>query len=673
MPLPPLQTRLSALARLGPRPQSVALLAAIDAASTAEADVFLADLLDLAARRRCRPRRRRHLLAQLARRLPLLSPQAQRTLALAAGRDLLALADADPAAGAALAAALKHDHPVRSVADDLDLTDQLACRAAAALVVALATDPNAPAADAARAALLPLADTLSPAHPAQPDLDAAVTRAAREYPDHRDDRPLLAALTLAHRPAHNLRRWLDAETQPGHLALRRLVKSTEHDRFDRAAAHWLLRKSLAGVVLDRLANEQGLPAHPNIAADWPLLLHPARVRHLRRAGRADAILGAANQPTHAHDGTPTRTEPHRLGIVQWAARLPHADKARSPVLAESLTDPAPTVRHAAARALAAQSPGPARDAALADFAFDQHPLPAAVAARSLVAASGLNRRAALAPTLERLAESPHHAVRALAAAARPDADPLAPPPPERAAWLCPVAARRRLAASPDTFLAELDAAIAARDRRRALAALRLVARLDLADRSARHLEPLLAADDPYLAAAAVLTLGRAGLLRPQHDDASHDAQAAIRRSATAALLDHDDPRVRAAAVEALGAHRSTAAGLDALLDDLTPRVRANAAAACVLLEAKPDGPHGALGIVALDAMLADPRPEHRRSALWAVERTNRLGLLRPVVALAKHDHDERIRRRALRCARRLRAGELARRAAAETAHQRPAA
>jgi hypothetical protein len=630
MTLPPLHTRLHDLHRLSPSVQSAALLTTIDASTPAEAEAFAAELLELAARRRCRPRRRRRLLTQLCIRWPALSPRARLAVTLAAGRDLIAVVRDDPPAAASIAASVVDDGPVRDAARDLAIAGVLIRTIAASLLTALSDDPRAEPAARARACLPAMAATLAGDHPALVDLDRAITRAARDYPEHRDDAPLAAALLRATRPTRALNRWLDAETQPGHLALRRLVKDADDERFHADGVAWMSRHALAGVVLDRIGRDGGAAKLPTIAAAWPLLLHPRRARRLERAGKPRGLIGDLH---HAN----TASEEHRFNVLRWLASTRMPSRLRVPMLAGRFTDPASRVRHTAVRSLAAQPPGVAVDTALIDFAFDRDERIAAVASRRLTEATGLHRRTAMAPSLEQLTRSPHRRVRMVAARPAAAAHPIPTLQGDAGRWLCPATARRMLAASPDTFIDHLDAAMSTGDPRMRAAALQLVSRFGLTRRLNDRLVALLATPDPLVAAAAVATLRKGSCT----DAAPH----------LIPMLDHVDARVRASALEALAALDRDAVAFERFLDDDAPRLRANAARACLLIEPKHSGPRNALALLALDAMLTDERASHRRSALWAATRTRETRLLEAVDRIARDDTEPVLRRRALRCAR----------------------
>jgi HEAT repeat protein len=154
-------------------------------------------------------------------------------------------------------------------------------------------------------------------------------------------------------------------------------------------------------------------------------------------------------------------------------------------------------------------------------------------------------------------------------------------------------------------------------------------------------------------------LGLGELLRPALMQACGDPNAKLRSKAIAVLgaldsvspevvlervLNDADPRVRANAIEVLEA-RQGPQFLPMLAEraraaTANNRERANAIKALHHMKVK-------TAHVALAAMLHDPRPEHRVSALWALRSIGWWQLLSDVGRLAKEDGNLRVRRYAL--------------------------
>ena len=109
------------------------------------------------------------------------------------------------------------------------------------------------------------------------------------------------------------------------------------------------------------------------------------------------------------------------------------------------------------------------------------------------------------------------------------------------------------------------------------------------------------------------------------------------------LLTDADPRVRANAIEVLESRHGTSAFVPVLIQRARAgnnRERANAIR--VMHKLSMDAFGGAL-----QAMLIDPRPDHRVSALWAVRETQWWQLAPLVARMAQTDADVRVRKQAV--------------------------
>jgi HEAT repeat protein len=154
-------------------------------------------------------------------------------------------------------------------------------------------------------------------------------------------------------------------------------------------------------------------------------------------------------------------------------------------------------------------------------------------------------------------------------------------------------------------------------------------------------------------------LGLGDLLRPAVMQTCSDPNAKLRSKAIAVLgeldgippeslleriLNDADPRVRANAIEVLETRQKTEylpmLAQKARTTASNNRERANAIKALHRMKVRN-------ATIALDAMLKDPRPEHRISALWALKAIGWWQLLREVGRLAKEDNNMRVRRYAL--------------------------
>lgn len=134
--------------------------------------------------------------------------------------------------------------------------------------------------------------------------------------------------------------------------------------------------------------------------------------------------------------------------------------------------------------------------------------------------------------------------------------------------------------------------------------------------------------DPHVVASAIRALGSADPKRVMPTIES--------------ALDHEDDRIRANAVEALG-RLNTGQHVDHLVhmaNEQEPnRARANAIQALMQMNAGE-------ALKALSHMLADPRSEHRTSALWLVEAMGIAEVAKDVAEMSISEQDPKVRGRA---------------------------
>jgi len=166
------------------------------------------------------------------------------------------------------------------------------------------------------------------------------------------------------------------------------------------------------------------------------------------------------------------------------------------------------------------------------------------------------------------------------------------------------------------------------DKPTKLRALSIVEKLNQGMLVQDRLLRLSADSDPYIVSAAIKALG----------SAEPDVASAVVESA----LDHEDKRVRANAVEALAQldvarHADRIAGMTH--ENQTNRARANAIH--VLMQTRTSN-----ALSALSAMLSDPRPKHRASALWVVESLGIAEVAREVAEMSISETDPQIKLKA---------------------------
>lgn len=549
-----------------------------------------------------------HKLAALWADLP---PEARESLLARAAPDLVELASQvaafDPDAATAMSiSALEHLELPRSVALPL------ATRAARAL---RESHPS-------KWVLDELARASRTRHGAMA-LDAPLASALMRFGEHRHEPTLLAALRAAAHPGPHLQAWLADADDPGHFALRSAVRRMSVGSFCELAIPALGAPSLAPVVATRIGGLADRDLEP-LLAQGHLLRVRDRASRVRRAGIRVGIGVGADAPVEV-----------RRGAMEWATASGLSGREMTECLATRLTDDDPGVRMRAVRGLAAGAPTQASDRALLEFALDPSEPVARAAAGVLCRASGQRRKESAADALRTLTRSPEPSVRARAVHAL-EALGFSHDAAGRRMWHGPIAARRALRSDRAGVVAELCAQMASKSSDAALEAIRIIDRIGVARECRDALVRALDAADARISASAVRAL--AGC-----DDAAS-------RAVLVRALGHGDARVRANALEELH-RRSTAPSTPAaraFVEDPVPRIRANAVHAMLRRS-----PADQSARDALSAMLADPRPAHRRSGLWVVERITLLSMAPTVAELVRREPDPAVRTRALRCGKRL--------------------
>ncbi|TVQ79341.1 MAG: hypothetical protein EA380_04725 [Phycisphaeraceae bacterium] len=614
--MPSLRARLQLVRRLPRRSRESTLIAALDAADTAEADAILSVIAEIAAETDATT-----LMRASARAWLRLSDDARRTWIALAGEHA-------PTHVEALARSESQESRLAAAGVSADLLSaRLGIRSArgnTSLIHALRHGVHS-ADKWHRPILDAIADIAHQNTAGRDELDDTLAEIAARYEEHRHAGIIAAILARAEHASGALAEWLRRADEPGHLALRAAARRLEPTMPPRRALSLLSLPALAPIALDRLANLDS----PDDQRAFLTLAHIARRPDIReriaRMSRAHATLPddatLIAMPTEA-----------RRGFVRWLEILPINDAQRMLRAAARLADPDPFVRLNAVRLLAKLPAAPALDEAIFEFALDPNPAVAEAACDALAATPSIHRRAALADRFAILLRSPHPRVRAMAQRTL-DSIGIAHPGATRRTWRDGVAFRRALRIDREAAIADLDAQIRMGDRSEALSALSLADRAqvctelhDAIIESARH-------TDAYIAAKAVRTLHRL--------DSSQASAAML------GAMKHENPRVRAEAIE-LSARATATRTVDVQphLTDPTPRVRANAIHAMLRTASPHPGAHATLA-----EMLGSADPSQRAAGLWLAERHATPDLADRLAHLVRTETDPRLRERARRSAR----------------------
>lgn len=437
-------------------------------------------------------------------------------------------------------------------------------------------------------------------------LDEAVAAAIAGPQSRHLDAVAVAGALLSSRPGPRMAAVL---ADPDHaLLLRRAAGRIDREVVRRNLLRWLTIDPLGRSAARRLNQVEGRRRYAELLDAGHLLLTPARRRAVRLADRPARCL-----PDPATAATlPDRAQAH---LVRLARAL--GPRHRKP-LEDCLDLPCATARILAAVEMCADGGASGRlclsnDEPIAWLGCDR-----------VLRRCGRRDEA----LIDRLEAGPHRllARRAAVAASRRGVDEFLARWPtlrrqERVATALHLVGRDRAG-----LVARLEAFLVSGGRDAQLAAIGIARRLRVVADLETALVGCLAGADRHVASAAVMAL------------ADGDATQSQRVGALRRALDHDDARVAANAVEALARiDAATIDDRDDLLASRENRVRANAVRARVRRQPLSE---------CLPAMLADPDPRHRVSAVWVAARSRAPHVRRDLGRLARADRFLEIRTRA---------------------------
>lgn len=610
--MPTLQQRISLLKRHGDAPAIAALVDALDHAESDECPALAAALID----RPCNP-----ALGAILRRWSDLD-DATRAKAVEIARRAPARVTASASA------------PI--VAERLSALELIARLGLlpgldAAVDNLTHADPRvaAAAAGAVQAVTVVHLNSASAGRQRQADdqrLDEALTLALDGYPRHRQTAVLVAAARMLHAPGPMLKKWLADRDHPTHMAMRGFMKRLPDVELAPRLLTWLGIEPLGAQALEHVAR---LAVSPHLAAmirgRAHLLLLPEQSARLRRLDLRRPAAPPSEIVLEMDDDA-------QAALPAWLLAVPMPDAQRFIRLADGVSFRSARARLATLRALTTFD-DPRADAIIAQFCHDADERLARLAVMHCVR----RHTDGLAELLRRLLQSPHRAVRTLAAAHSRGAD-------FESIWSHwsgsgPTAehrlhARLLLRDEPRGFVTEVRARLVDGQRETCLRAIRVATDLHLLPQVELELLTLARSDDIRISATAIKTLG--------HLDSDSS------RSAVVAGLQHANVRTRANAIEVLAptlveANRDR---LESIAQSSDNRPRANAIAAIARVDRED-------AAAKLDRMLTDVRPLHRLSALWAADITTMTQCASKVAALARQDVSRPVRARARRTAQRL--------------------
>lgn len=499
-------------------------------------------------------------------------------------------------------------------------------------------------------------------------LHGSLASLCEKYQDHRRRGILGAAVALLTRGtmayAGNdrgdpLARWLLSGSQDSHPALRSMLRRNVGPLSRLRAWEWLTCEPMVAAALERVAWADSAGEHEAVLCASHLIENP------RRAAQAALISVkkfSAAGPIPEVASIPSLSVVARRGLTRLIQGVRATEEQREEWLSPILADPDTATRMSAMQAL------PAR--AVIDYCFDEDEGVAEAATLKWSLQSGADA-AVRAHVFKSLERSPHASLRWLSLAEQERDRGVSSDLAALAEW-------KSLREDRAGLIAELRNQIGNGNEAQRLAGVLSAQRLGV--QKEVELELLTVLSDPTeptdggkLLATVVTALGSSGT------DLSLEA--------VRLCLNHPVARVRSNAVEAL----ARAARGRGDMPFSSPRLYES------MIEMKNEGSHrvratvlreilgaaspqrGGTGYepVAADgllAMLGDARATHRLAALWAVERVasqNQVGdslarrwdaMASRVAELTHDEEDEAVRRRAVRCARRMLARMRAERA-----------
>lgn len=527
-------------------------------------------------------------------------------------------------------------HGARGAQNALQIIQQAASTRMAYLVTAQIRHSHSEVRDRAGHCLLTLAQrsASTPGPVDHPHLDAesasflieAVEQAVVLYSNHDHPAVLKSMLTLLPRRMPEAFEAMRRAEHPANAPMNKLIAEAKSPPARAALPLLLGIRPLAESARAGLEAAVTQNRLEDLLSRGHLFRLPSARRELRRIRRPEALIPSAQQ-LDAVEPHAQRHYPHLLAALPLEATdrvLQLAHMARQPVAETRLAvlrellkishNPAPEHRAAADNA----------NDTIATLTADPEPSIARSALWHLI------RRdyAGLPRILADLVNSRHPSIRQVAARR------LAPVGFAKLwdAWP-KLSIDRRIAAGRALIKIDPDlhrhiaTKLASRDPVNRLRALGIIATLNQGSYFEAALLDLCTSTDPKIVASAIKALGGC-----TSDPA---------RKIIALALDHDEPRIRANAVEAMS-QTDAADHADRLMQmttDSAQRPRANAIKALMQMQAQDALP-------ALMRMLHDDRADHRVSALWLIDDLGLMQLAKQVAELSITDGDDRVKLRA---------------------------
>ncbi len=453
----------------------------------------------------------------------------------------------------------------------------------------------------------------------------AVCDACTFFHRHRRRDVLLAATALATTRDPRLLELLGNRHVPSHGAMVELIRQAEHPLICRALLILSTQKALAATVADALGRSHTSKNTLEVLGQASLVQLPAVRAMLKRVTRPERLL-----PTYKR--LKQLTPAQLRAMPGWITALDADEGLAAESLGHVATLGDPPTRLLALRGLR-KLDHQAAYRLISALCFDANPRIARRALRHLVQ----RKWDGLIGLMVRLVGSNHPRVQTLAE------EQFAPVAFDRIwhGWdhlsdHTRLAAGRALIKIDGRFHHRLADRLHGEQVRHRLKALTIMRKLGQATYFEQSLLALAQDRDARVASSAVISLG--GI-----DQSAHAVTMLIKS------LHHTDDRVRSNAIEALegmGQLESVRRQLFAIAGSRGNRSRATAIKSLMVMSKDK-------ATDALADMLEDRDTRHRVSALWVVEQTGEVNVVKRVAEVAKQDPEPHVRRRAVNVIRKL--------------------
>jgi len=456
---------------------------------------------------------------------------------------------------------------------------------------------------------------------------SAIKEALRCYGLHKRQDILRAMFSLPLPAVTELLQSLAAQDSPGEHQAGVLLTRSNTPAVRSALIQALPRQGLHTFAVDglRLAIEAG--TFGEALGRWHLLLLKRYRNALKRIKTPDSFLPAA--PFYKKPDTANLTAGLTRGLAIWFAELPldRPKQVRQLAMLNKAADPAARLgglRKLLDLARKAPPDAPVHNA-IAGFCSDPSEYLVRVALAHLIRC----HYPQTAKILAQLANSPHEKVQRIAGKRLvPVAFPRLWESWGKLNHSQRISAGKALIKIDPGFHTSLQDKLYLPDTKVKIKALTIIGELNQGLLLQDAILRLCHDRDPHVVSAAVKALGTA---EPERA-----------RTVIESALEHEDERVRANAVEAL-ARLDASSHVDQITqmtgESESNRARANAIQALMQMRAGD-------ALQALSRMLADPRPEHRTSALWLVESMGIVEVAREVAEMSISEPNDTIRTRA---------------------------